>query len=121
VIEIRLDSRTVEPGRDVQGAVRWEAARCGQDPRTSVRLLWYTEGKGTEDCGLVRQQEVVAAGRSGEQRFTLTAPVFPWTYSGTLLSIIWAVEATMEPGKEVVREVVVCAPGGQELKPWRNP
>ncbi len=117
MIGLALGHKVLEPGTTLSGTVRWEREWSGHDGAVVVRLLWYTEGKGTEDCGVVREVRFDSVPVSGEERFSLETPVFPWSYAGRLLSVVWAVEAELKPGTEVCRETVVCAPGGREVRP----
>jgi hypothetical protein len=118
MITLVLDERLCEPGQTLRGMVRWEWDDRRAERNVKVRLLWYTEGKGTEDCGVVGEHAVDASANSGQDRFTFALPPFPWTYAGHLLSVVWAVEALVEPGDDVCRETLVCAPGRETMRPW---
>ena len=63
-----------------------------------ISLLWHTEGKGTEDVEVVEQINVEDPPITGSHDFSFRVPDFPWSFSGTLISLIWAVEASLDPG-----------------------
>jgi hypothetical protein len=101
------------PGEELRGAVAWELAT---PPRgMEVRLFWYTRGKGTQDvkvAKIVRFDPVTARGRH-DFRFVL--PDSPYSFSGKLVSLIWALEAVAEPGDATARLDLVIAPEGKEI------
>ena len=47
-LEIRLEETALEPGSELRGRVDWRAGGNAVDS-VVISLLWYTEGKGTED------------------------------------------------------------------------
>ncbi len=105
-----------EPGSEVRGRVEWQA-EAGERPKAVlISLLWHTEGKGTEDVEILEQIEVEHPPVIGDRDFTFRLPDFPWSFSGTLLSLIWAVEASLEPGSTVERVDLISAPGGEEVR-----
>lgn len=114
-VEIELDRPAFEPGDVVEGTVRWNSG--GQAAESVlISLLWHTEGKGTEDAETVAQTHIDAPTSSGEQRFALQLETQPWSFSGTLISVQWIVEASLEPNGDLHRAVLVAAPGGEEVQ-----
>lgn len=107
------DAPGYAPGTTLTGTVHWQDD--GTDHTLMVSLLWYTEGRGTEDVSIIHQVKVDAAAPSGQAPFTLDLPGFPWSFSGTLISLKWAVEASLEPGGAIDRTAVTIAPDGQEV------
>ncbi len=114
-IVIHLDAEAFEPSEKVTGRVEWD----GLERRPElllISLLWYTEGKGTEDIQVVDDVKVVHPAPLGNHEFSLQLPDFPWSFSGTLVSLVWAVEVTFEPRGAVERVNLVAAPGGEEIR-----
>ena len=102
------------PGDDVAGAVQW---RLETEPeRVEVRLFWYTEGKGTRDVGIVDRQSFDRPGTEAAQGFRLRLPEGPYSFSGRLISVRWAVEAVAEPAGEVARSEIAVSPTGSEVR-----
>jgi hypothetical protein len=83
-------------------------------PRSlEARLFWFTRGKGTEDVGVVATRLVPAPGAHGEHRVTFTLPEAPYSFSGRLISLIWAVELVAD--QTAARWEFVLAPEGREI------
>lgn len=97
-IHIDQDQDRFHPGEQISGAVEWQ---CDKEPREiTVNLLWSTEGKGTQDVEVVDSQTISVFGNSGREEFSFELPLGPYSYSGRMLSINWAVEAVPKKGKE---------------------
>jgi hypothetical protein len=115
--ELRIeltDGRTAfKPGEPLTGNVTWRVE--GEPSSAELRLFWYTSGKGTQDVAIV-DTIAFAAPRPDDQRdFTLTLPREPYSFSGTLISLIWAIELIVEPGGHVERREFVLSATGQEV------
>lgn len=116
-IGIQLDESrfAFAPGQRLRGVVAWS---LDPPPRSvQLRLLWYTTGKGDQDVGVVDTQafdDLQAAAREDRRRFDFAVPIAPPSFSGQLISLQWALEATAAPGGETARIDLVLAPGGVE-------
>lgn len=115
MIRIHLEEQAVEPGSELEGQIEWVAERKSIES-VSISLLWYTEGKGTEDVEIVEQKEVDRPSMQGHHEFSFRLPQFPWSFSGTLISLVWAVEASLEPDGAVERVTLVSAPEAREVE-----
>lgn len=113
-LEIHLEETALAPGAELRGRIDWRA-EGGSVESVLVSLLWYTEGKGTEDVGIVEQVEVEHPSLQGTHDFSFRLPDFPWSFSGTLISLVWAVEASLDPGGTVERVTLVSAPEAREV------
>lgn len=114
LIEIHLDGGDAyAPGQPVSGSVSWEL----ETPATGVevRLFWYTRGKGTTDVQVVKAQQFAAPGASGRHDFKFMLPEEPYGFSGKLISLVWALEAVVQPGERSQRVELVVGPGGREV------
>ena len=110
-IEIANDEKVFVPGQLLSGAVHWNNQRSTKD--TSLRLLWYTEGKGTEDIGVAESIDYDGAQPTDRYSFEFTLPVGPYSFSGKLISLIWALE--LQVGKEWVRKEFILSSTGREI------
>jgi hypothetical protein len=112
-ITVRLAETQFRPGDTLTGEVAWETAMpLGEIP---VTLYWYTAGKGQEDVEVVARSTVSARQSSGRGGFRFDLPDFPWSFSGSLVSLVWAVEAG-SGHDEVERVRFVLAPDGEEVR-----
>jgi hypothetical protein len=103
-----------EPGAELRGRVSWELESPAQ--RIEVRLFWYTRGKGTTDVRVVKIQRLDVVGLRGQHDFRFVLPEEPYSFSGKLISLVWALEAIAEPGDRSVRMDLVVAPEGKEVQ-----
>jgi len=102
------------PGDSLAGTVGWVLETAPS--RLELRLLWYTSGKGDRDVGVVETQELDGLQASERRRFQFVLPQAPHSFSGQLISLQWALEATAEPGGETARIELVLAPDGIEKR-----
>jgi hypothetical protein len=80
-----------------------------------VRLFWYTRGKGTEDVSVVAVERVDNPPAAGERSWQFKLPVQPWSFSGKLISLVWAVELVVEPSARAARAEFTLSPDGREI------
>jgi len=112
-VEARDGRTAFEPGGTVEGTAAWSLD--GAPGGVSLHLCWYTRGKGTEDVRVVERVRLEGAGREDRRDFRFALPRTPWSFSGTLVSVCWAVELVVEPGPESTRLEITVAPGGKEV------
>lgn len=113
-IDLDGDRRWHLPGDTVTGRAVW---RLDADPEAvELRLFWHTRGKGTEDVELVDQVRTEAAGVVGERAFAFRLPLGPYSFSGTLITLSWALELVALPGGELERVELVVAPTPVEVR-----
>lgn len=108
-IELTLDRTAVEPGGTISGTARW----TGTPTTLVIELGWKTRGKGDKDEDTVLTKKIPVADRK-EARFEIDAPLQPFSFSGSLISLAYYVTASITGGTSVRAEVVI-APGGTEV------
>ena len=101
------------PGESLSGHVRWDVD--GALAALEIRLFWYTAGKGTQDVGIVATERLDAPRPSGGRPFRFTLPRTPFSFSGTLISLVWAIELVALPGAETQRVEFVVSPTRAEV------
>ncbi|XAL98483.1 hypothetical protein OT109_12950 [Phycisphaeraceae bacterium D3-23] len=101
------------PGEAITGLMRWSLTQPAE--RIDVRLFWWTSGKGSSDSGLAGELKFEGLAASGEQAIVFDAPAGPYSFSGKLVTIQWAVEAIARPGKQVARAEFVLSTSGTEV------
>jgi hypothetical protein len=112
-IELTGGKDAFAPGEQVEGRIEWG---LDANPRAlELSLLWYTSGKGTRDACVLHAQKVDHPGALGSDKFSFTLPAGPYSFSGKLISLIWALELTCTPGEETVRKEIVVSPTGHEI------
>ena len=114
-IELTENQTVYLPGDMLSGNLSWEVGPGAE--RICLRLFWFTSGRGTQDIEVEEEQEWGLSGRvSGSERFQFDLPAEPYTFSGKLISVTWALEAVVFPGEQSERAEFVMSPSGQEIK-----
>jgi hypothetical protein len=101
------------PGETIDGRVSWQADEAPES--AELRLFWYTRGKGTQDVGAVGSVPFATPQMNDSRSFALALPRDPFSFSGKLISIVWALELIVEPGSNVERQEFVMSPTGAEV------
>jgi hypothetical protein len=78
-----------------------------------ARLFWFTRGKGTGDVGIVATEPLADASAQGRMRVRFELPDAPYSFSGRLISLLWAVELVADA--HAARWEFVLAPEGREI------
>ncbi len=102
------------PGATVEGKTFW---RLDPPPESvELRLFWYTEGKGDQDVGIVEAIPFADPAREDRRSFQLRLPEGPFSFSGKLISLTWAIEVVAQPGERMGRLEITVSPTGQEIR-----
>jgi hypothetical protein len=112
-IALNDDKAAFAPRATVDGAIQWD---LDVNPQyLELSLFWYTAGKGTRDVGVIETKQFQSPGASGTQDFSFALPDGPYSFSGKLISLVWALELTCTAGSETVRREIVLSPTGHEI------
>jgi len=115
-VETRDGVTAFRPGDEAAGTVRWQ---LDQPPRSlDLRLFWYTQGKGEQDMGVVEELPLAEPGAEGSRSFRFRLPAGPFSFSGKLISLLWAIEAVAETvgaGPQAGRCEIIVSPTGREI------
>ena len=112
-IQLESDKSAFRPGEKVAGTVSWQLE---DHPReVELRLLWYTQGKGDEDAGLAETMSFDQPSPSDQRSFHFALPEGPYSFSGSLISLTWALELGTRPGDQCERREITLTPTGQEI------
>lgn len=112
-ISVQLEGRAFAPGSTVAGRVRWDLSRAPN--AVVVRLFWRTSGRGTQDLTIVDETRFAVSTARDERPFRFTLPASPYSFSGKLISLAWAIEGVVESSDESALTEIVVAPGGREV------
>jgi len=104
---------TFSPGEQVQGTCGWWLDRAPS--AIEMRLFWYTEGKGTKDVDVVDTIRFESPAAQNRREFSFTLPSGPYSFSGKLISLIWALELVVQPSGEAKRVQLTVSPSGEEI------
>ncbi len=115
-ITIQLDNAVAAylPGASISGTIVWQIA----DPPAEsleIRLLWFTRGKGDRDYDVVDSVTIPVPQASDQAPFEFLAPAWPISFSGKLISLIWAVEVILFPDRQAENREIVISPVGEPL------
>ena len=112
-LELREGKISYKPGETAQGTARWELEL--PPSRVEVRLFWFTRGKGTQDVEIVRTAAWENPSSAEARDFEFQLPEAPYSFSGKLISVLWALEAVTVPPGEVARVEITVSPTGAEV------
>jgi len=113
-MKVTLHNDRCEPGDELTGAVEWSLPVA---PRAvEVRLLWFTRGKGTTDASVVETLKFESPRAQDRREFRFRLPAAPYSYTGKLIEVVWAVELVALPSKESARAEFVLAPAGEPVR-----
>lgn len=114
-IQLKNNTATYTPGEAIDGEVRWSDLGPRVD-LLEIRLIWYTEGKGDRDVAILDRRTVAAPVAAGSHAFSFTAPDRPYSCSGKLVSLLWAIETIAFPSRDSESRIVVIGPERRGVK-----
>jgi hypothetical protein len=111
-IELKNSGTVFGPGETVEGEASWQV----DHPKSvEVRLFWYTGGRGIRDVQILDSKSISNPSPAGRTQFSFQLPDQPYSFSGKLISLIWAVELVVQPGDHSTRAEFTMAPGGVQI------
>lgn len=113
-VQIRDGYTAFRPGDVVEGTVRWQLEPGPTE--IEARLFWYTLGKGDQDIGIVETIPYANPAPTDRRQFRFRLPEGPYSFSGKLISLAWAVEVVAQPGDVAGRAEITVSPTGDEIR-----
>ena len=105
-LTIEIEREAFHPGEKIRGSVAWSFE--AEPEGVELRLFWHTEGKGDRDLRVVDRVRFEFPSRVGTKPFEFTLPTEPYSFSGRLISVIWALELSeLKSDEAALREIVV--------------
>jgi hypothetical protein len=111
-LALREERTSFEPRDEVVGAAYWKLDKPAE--AVELRLFWFTRGKGTEDARVVETVRFDNPQIEEARQFRFRLPEGPYSFSGRLISLLWAIELVVMPSKEVRRVEITMGPDGAE-------
>jgi hypothetical protein len=96
------------PGDEIRGTAGWIVDRVPQ--QAEVHLFWSTRGKGTTDTRIIDTESFSSPRQDDSRTFSFRlslGPTAPYSFSGTLISLVWAVELIVTGSKPFRIELTV--------------
>jgi hypothetical protein len=113
-VETRDGNTSFRPGEVVEGRATWQ---LDEEPKSvELRLFWYTSGKGDRDVGVAESVVFEEPGASRLQPFQFRLPDGPYSFSGKLITLTWAIEIIAEPGGRCESLEITVSPTGEEIR-----
>ncbi len=115
-IQVDYDNTEFTPGDTISGTVSWLPTQGTES--IALRLFWFTSGRGTQDVDLIEELTwpVSPSNTSGgNEKFSFTLPNEPYSFSGQLISLSWALEAVKQPEETSTRHAFTLTPNGREI------
>ncbi len=111
-ITLENASAAFQPFDEIRGTLDWTLEKAPKF--LELRLFWFTRGRGTPEAGLVQVKSLPATAR-GTDSFSFSLPGSPYSISGSLITLQWALELVAEPIGQVALQEFTLAPGKQAL------
>lgn len=114
LVETHDGTTSFRPGDLVEGTVRWQLP----EPPESIelRLFWSTAGKGDQDLEVVETVPFANPGALDRRTFRVRLPEGPYSFSGKLITLTWALEAVALPGERAGNLFLTVSPTGEEIR-----
>ncbi|MEM9409831.1 MAG: hypothetical protein AAGA30_01885 [Planctomycetota bacterium] len=103
------------PGQLLRGQLKWNNL-AEETTKVELRLIWYTQGKGNQDFGIASAKPVFQPSREGQVQFQFKCPSRPFSFSGRLIKLRWALEAIEFPSQNAERQLISISPTGNVVK-----
>jgi hypothetical protein len=114
-IEVEDGRTACHPLERLEGTLSWSLASPAK--AIEVRLIWHTSGKGDRDVAIVDRLRLANPPAAESRRpFRFQLPAGPWSFSGSLITLAWALEAVVLPSNESARLDLVVSPTGEEIR-----
>ncbi len=112
-IQVKNNQTSFKPGDKVEGSIIWDLPK--EPKEITVNLFWATDGKGSQDIEVVDFRKFQAYCKTGNDSFSFTLPIAPYSFSGNLISISWTLEAFAKSGRDNCQYELIMAPQGEEI------
>ena len=112
-IKLKNDKISYCPGEKISGEVEWDFTQ--EVKEIAINVFWYTEGMGDQDSEIAVNEIIKLPLKSDRQSFEIELPMAPYSYSGQITSLKWAIEATSLKDKFKDVKEFSMTPGNKEI------
>jgi hypothetical protein len=105
------------PREEVRGTAGWMLDKSAA--ALELRLFWFSEGHGTQDVSIVDTQRFDHPAPSDQKTFRFRLPAEPYSFTGKLFTVQWALELVTLPGGQSEKHPFILSPTG-EAKRFKN-
>jgi hypothetical protein len=113
-LDVSATKTSFLPGEWIEGKAIWQLDAPAD--WLEVRLLWFTQGKGDGDISIEDTLRIEAPTQNDSRTFRFRLPHAPYSFSGKLISLIWAVEVVADGAKDAARLEFSMSPDGREIE-----
>jgi hypothetical protein len=112
-VSLRENQKNFRPAETISGTASWQLTESPE--AIEIHLCFYTKGKGTSDVHVVETLRLDSPPASGSEKFNWRLPQSPYSFSGKLISLIWAVEVVALPSTEAASVTFEMSSTGTEI------
>lgn len=112
IIPLR-ESCSFEPGESAELELEWEQDQPIE--RLELRIVCNTVGKGDRNLEIAEIWSNQQTSPQGRERLTIPLPLAPYSFSGKLISVVWAFELICFPREESTRCEFILGPNAREV------
>lgn len=107
-----MKQHNYQPNMTVTGEVLWDFKK---KPRSlTLQLVWYTQGRGSKDKRVLEKQKIATSQR-GMEAFQFELPEGPYSFSGKLISLTWAIECFSKSPSLLIQQDIIVSPNKAEI------
>lgn len=111
-IQIEEGRTAFEPGETIGVNLEWSLSSAPSE--LQLRAVWNTVGKGTTDMGTEQSITIDGPGAAESRRIEFKLPAAPYSFSGSLVSLVWALELVAGHSNSF-RKGIAIGPGASEV------
>ena len=113
-LEILLNdnSHWIKPGGKLEGSIMWELSAPAK--KIEINFFWYVYQNGeVKESNAVAKLQAKNIQSTGYKNFSFDVPEKPYSFSGNLFSINWAIECSV--GKDTVTQDLIMSNTGETV------
>jgi hypothetical protein len=101
-IRIKGDASSLRfsPGEQLSGSVEIFPNSVIRCQGVEIRLMWYTEGKGRRDEGVIQTLtydiKEIGPEQGFNEAFDVVLPGAPWSYAGHFINVVWVIHVKID-------------------------